>query len=97
MLVRLDTKKKSKNPNFCSFCTTSDYEVKKDPNSNSEKEFASCSLTYPSERLMSHSFDERFLKLLYFLPEILSQTQKNYDQDENIRGKLFQKKLIEKI
>ena len=60
---------------FCPFCTANHYENLENPSLKLETEFASRSMTYPSGRVISHSLQKMFSKLLKFLPENLQHTQ----------------------
>ena len=65
---------------FCPFCRANHYENLENPKSKLETEFASRSMTYPSGRILSHSLQKRFSKLLQFLPENLQHTQKRMNK-----------------
>ena len=67
--------KKVKNSDFCHFCTTNHYENLENPGLKVETEFASRSMTHPSGRVISHSLQKKFSKLLQFLLKNLQHTQ----------------------
>ena len=67
--------KKVKDSDFCPICTANHYENLGNPSLKLEIEFASRSMTYPSGRVISHSLQKRFSKLLQILPKNLQHTQ----------------------
>ena len=60
---------------FCRFCTANHYENLENLSLKWETEFAIRSMIYPSGRVISHSLQKMFSKLLQFLPENLQHTQ----------------------
>ena len=60
---------------FCPFCTPNSYENLENPSLKLETEFASRSMSNPSEKVVSHSLHKRFSKMLNFFPENFQYTQ----------------------
>ena len=84
-------------PTFCPFCTANHYESLENLSLKLETEFASRTMDYYSERVISHSLHKWFSELMHFLPENLQHTQKKDEQHEIIRCKFYQKYLVEVI
>ena len=55
LLERLDTKKMSRIPSSCPFCTANHYEKLRNPSVTLETVSASAGMTYTSGRVISHS------------------------------------------
>ena len=67
--------KKVKNSDICPFCTANHYENLENPSLNLDTELASRSMTHSSGRVINHSLQKKFSKLLQFLPENFQHTQ----------------------
>ena len=67
--------KNVKNSEFCPFCTVNHYENLENHSLKLETDFASRFKTGPSVRVISHSLQKKFSKLLQVFPENLQHTQ----------------------
>ena len=84
-------------PTFCIFCTAKHHQKLENPSSKLETEFAPQSMTCPSGRVIGDSLQERFSKLLQFIPEKPPTCTLKDEQDEIIRAKFLQRELIKVI